>query len=37
MIALISPISTLKTLPNSNFSFGEEEGFDAHSFLSLMV
>ena len=32
MIALISPISTFKTLPNSNFSFGEVEGFDAHCF-----
>ena len=33
-----SPISTFKTLPNSNFSFGEVEGFDAHCFfLSLMV
>ena len=27
-----SPISTFKTLPDSNFSFGEVEGFDAHCF-----
>ena len=31
-ITLISPISTFKTLPNSNFSFGEVESFDAHCF-----
>ena len=33
LLPWFSPISAFKTLPNSNFSFGEVEGFDAHCFI----